>query len=462
MDRQFLFDHLHEGHNHFQMMKKIIANWGNYPVVETDEKNFSFAEQLSETLLNADEIIARGNGRCYGDASLAKNTISTLKYDKLLSFDSEKGILECQSGLTLDKILEVIVPKGWFLPVTPGTKFITVGGAAASDVHGKNHHVDGSFSNHVLEMDVILSNGEIITCSANSNSDLFWATCGGMGLTGIITRVKFRLKKIETSYISQKQIKARDIEDMLQLFDDYKHYTYSVAFLDLLKKGKSFGRGILALGEHARLNELNEKQSRKPFSLPSQSNLAIPFYLPAFVLNNITTRCLNFFYYHKNCKREINSVVSYDPFFYPLDAILHWNRGYGKKGFVQYQFVLPLENKQGLIEIIQQIGKKNLGAYLAVLKIFGEQNNLISFPQKGFTLALDIPVRKGLFEFLDEMDKIVLANGGRIYMTKDARMRPEILKEGYPNYNDFFEIVKKYNPSFKFRSLQSDRLGITQ
>lgn len=442
-------------------MKKRIANWGNYPVCDTDEKTFSFTEQLSDTLLQHDRIIARGNGRCYGDASLAKNTISTLKYDKILSFDKEQGIFECQSGLTLDKILEVIIPQGWFLPVTPGTKFITVGGAVASDVHGKNHHVDGSFSNHILEIDVLLADGSIVTCSSNNNSDLFWATCGGMGLTGIILRVKFRLKKIETSYIKQKQIKANDLEDMLQLFEEYKHYTYSVAFLDLLKKGKSFGRGILAVGEHARLDDLNEKQKHNPLQLASKSKLSIPFYLPSFVLNSISTKCLNFLYYHKNTKREINSVVPHDPFFYPLDAILHWNRGYGRNGFVQYQFVLPLENKQGLIEIIQKIGKKNLGAYLAVLKIFGDQDDLISFPKKGFTLALDIPVRKGLFEFLDEMDKIVLENGGRIYMTKDARMKPGMLKAGYAGYNDFIEIVKKYNPSFKFRSLQSDRLGIT-
>ncbi|HYK56430.1 MAG TPA: FAD-binding oxidoreductase, partial [Flavisolibacter sp.] len=206
------------------MMKKKIANWGNYPVVETEEKSFSFAGQLTEAVLQSDHVIARGNGRCYGDASLEKNTISTLKYDKVLSFDAESGIFECQSGITLDQILEVIVPKGWFLPVTPGTKFITVGGAVASDVHGKNHHVDGSFSAHVLEMDILLGSGETITCSPLVNNDLFWASCGGMGLTGIITRVKFDLKKIETSYIKQKQLKAENLEEVIQLFEQYKHY----------------------------------------------------------------------------------------------------------------------------------------------------------------------------------------------------------------------------------------------
>lgn len=444
------------------MMKKIIANWGNYPVIESDEKEFSFADQLSEKLLTANEIIARGNGRCYGDASLAKNTISTLKYDKVLSFDLEKGIFECQSGLTLDKILEIIVPKGWFLPVTPGTKFITVGGAVASDVHGKNHHVDGSFSNHIIEMDVHLANGEVLTCSPNFNSDLFWATCGGMGLTGIITRIKFDLKKIESACIKQKQIKAKNLEEVIHLFEEYKHYTYSVAWIDCLKKGKNFGRSILILGEHAKLEELDEKKQKQPLKLPEKKQITFPFTLPSFVLNPFTVKAFNFLYYNKNLKKEINNIVSYEPFFYPLDAILHWNRGYGKKGFVQYQFVLPLQSKQGLIEILKRISDEGLGSFLAVLKVFGKQNDLISFPTEGYTLALDFPVRKGLFEFLDELDKIVLNYGGRIYLSKDARMKPEIFWDSYSNAPKFLNILKKYNPSFKINSIQAVRLNITQ
>jgi FAD/FMN-containing dehydrogenase len=444
------------------MMKKIIANWGNYPVMETDEKSFSFAEQLSETLQNTDEIIARGNGRCYGDASLAKNTISTLKFNKILSFDTQNGILECQSGLTLDKILEVIVPKGWFLPVTPGTKFITVGGAVASDVHGKNHHVDGSFSNHVLEMDVLLASGETVTCSAHSNADLFWATCGGMGLTGIITRVKFDLKKVETSYISQKQVKAKNLEEVIQLFEEYKDYTYSVAWIDCLKKGKGFGRSILILGEHAKLEELDAKKKADPLKLPKKKQITFPFTLPSFILNQFTVKAFNFLYYGKNFRKQINKVVSYEPFFYPLDAILHWNRGYGKKGFVQYQFVLPLESKQGLIEILKRISDQGLGSFLAVLKVFGKQDDLISFPKEGYTLALDFPVRKGLFEFLDELDTIVLKYGGRIYLSKDARMKSEIFWSSYPNARQFADLIKKFNPEFKINSTQAVRLNITQ
>lgn len=442
-------------------MKRSIANWGNYPSIESDECSFSFDDQLQQLVKSRTHFIPRGNGRCYGDASLADQTINTLRYDKIISFDTVNGIFECQSGIMLDAILEVIVPKGWFLPVTPGTKFITVGGAVGSDVHGKNHHVDGSFSNHIVSMDILLADGSILTCSPELRSDLFEATCGGMGLTGIITRVRFRLKKIASSYIKQKQCKAANLEEIIRLFDEYKNYTYSVAWIDCLKKGKHFGRSILILGEHATIDELPEKYKTNPLAFPAKKQITFPFNLPSWVLNKFTVTLFNFLYYHKNFKKESNKVVSYEPFFYPLDAILHWNRGYGKKGFVQYQFVLPLDAKQGLVEILQRISDRGLGSFLAVLKVFGRQESMISFPKEGYTLALDFPVRKGLFEFLDELDKIVLQYGGRLYMSKDARMKPEVLAAGYPRLQEFKNIVRQYNPDGKIRSMQSDRLLLT-
>lgn len=442
-------------------MKKQIANWGNYPVMESDEESFAFPDQLNQLLDEEADFIPRGNGRCYGDASLAQRTISTLKYDKILSFDAETGIFECQSGLILDQILEVIVPRGWFLPVTPGTKFITVGGAVASDVHGKNHHVDGSFSNHILDMDIVLASKKVITCSPQMNEDLFEASCGGMGLTGLITRVKFRLKKIETSFIKQKQIKARNLEELIQLFQTYHQYTYSVAWIDCLKKGEQFGRSILMLGEHARLGDLDKQQLRDPLQLPKKKQINLPFNLPSWALNAFTVKAFNYLFYAKNFKPEINNVISYEPFFYPLDAILHWNRGYGKNGFVQYQFVLPMEAKPGLIEILNRISDKGLGSFLAVLKVFGKQESIISFPKEGYTLALDFSVRPGLLEFLDGLDQVVLRYGGRLYMSKDARMKPEVLQSGYPDLGKFKDIVRKYNPEAKIHSLQSDRLFLT-
>jgi FAD/FMN-containing dehydrogenase len=442
-------------------MKQKIANWGNYPVMESEVKKFSFVDQLEELMTKTNHFIPRGNGRCYGDASLAVNTISTLNYNRILSFDAENGIFECQSGLTLDRILEVIVPKGWFLPVTPGTKFITVGGAVGSDVHGKNHHVEGSFSNHIIDMDVMIADGSILMCSPAQHTDLFDATCGGMGLTGMITRVKFRLKKIETSYIKQKQIKAKNLDELIKLFEDYKTYTYSMAWIDCLSKGEQFGRGILIVGEHAKAGDLNNKQKKKILKVSGKPKISFPFNMPSWTLNTFTIKIFNFFVYNKNVKKEIDNVVPYEPFFYPLDSILHWNRGYGKKGFVQYQFVLPLSARQGLVDILKRISDAGLGSFLAVLKVFGKQDSLISFPDEGYTLALDFPVRKGLFKFLDELDEIVLQFGGRLYMSKDARMKPEVLFRGYPRLEQFKSIIHKYDPSAKLSSLQSERLLLT-
>jgi hypothetical protein len=216
------------------------------------------------------------------------------------------------------------------------------------------------------------------------------------------------------------------------------------------------------LGEHAKLKDLDEKKKKDPLKLPGKKQITFPFTLPSFVLNQFTVKAFNFLFYGKNLKREINNVISYEPFFYPLDAILHWNRGYGKKGFVQYQFVLPLESKQGLVEILKKISDKGLGSFLAVLKVFGKQDDLISFPKEGYTLALDFPVRKGLFEFLDELDKVILNYGGRLYLSKDARMKAEIFWNGYSKAQKFLDIVKKYNPGFKFNSIQADRLSITR
>jgi FAD/FMN-containing dehydrogenase len=443
------------------MKTKKIANWGNFPVIEAEERYFTFTDQLRKQVQSSRTLIARGNGRCYGDASLAAETICTVKFNNVLSFDRQNGIFECESGITLDQVLDIIVPSGWFLPVTPGTKYITVGGAVASDVHGKNHHVEGSFSNHIVEMDIMTADGEIITISTASHANLFEATCGGMGLTGVITRVVFRLKKIETSYIRQKQIKAKNLSELISLFEEYQHTTYSMAWIDCLQKGDAFGRGILIVGEHATVNELSQERKADPLKLPSKTRITFPVNLPSWVLNTFTVKVFNALYYAKNLKKEQTSIVPYEPFFYPLDAILHWNRGYGKPGFVQYQFVLPLSAKVGLVNILERISEKGLGSFLAVLKVFGKQESMIAFPFEGYTLALDFPVRPGLFEFLDELDQLVLANGGRLYLSKDARMKPAILQAGYPRLPEFKAILEKYNPDRKFRSLQSDRLHLS-
>lgn len=442
-------------------MKKAVSNWGNFPTVNADEVSFSTSRQIDEILTHGLPVSMRGLGRCYGDAALSSNVISTLKYDKIIDFDVERGIFECQPGISFAEILQIIVPKGWFLPVTPGTRFVTVGGAVASDVHGKNHHSEGSFSSYIIEMEVLTPALGKVTCNRLVNSGLFEATCGGMGLTGLISRVRFTLKKIKTAYISQIQIKAKNLNEILDLFEQFRGYTYSMAWIDCLKGGDSFGRSIMTAGEHASPDELKGMSTTEQLVKPKSLNLGMPFFLPSFALNTFSIRAFNFLYYNKQWKREKRSIVSYEPFFYPLDAISNWNRMYGKKGFVQYQFVLPMEKgRQGLTDILARIRKKGMGSFLAVLKLFGKQESLISFPMEGYTLALDFPIKAGLFDFLDELDKVVLDYGGRLYMTKDARMKAEMFWKSYPNAAKFLQIVNQYNPDHTFQSLQSERLLI--
>ena len=443
------------------IMKKAISNWSNYPIREAEIISLRGDKDI-ERLLKNGGVIARGLGRCYGDASLAENVISTIRYNSIISFDPATGIIECQSGVSLKDLLDIFVPRGWFLPVTPGTKFITVGGAVASDVHGKNHHAEGAFSNHVLSLEVYTPAFGPLKCSRGENEDLFRATCGGMGLTGVILKVKFKLKKIESAYIRQRQIKASHLKEVLDLFESHKSYTYSMAWIDCLKKGLHFGRSILILGEHAVPADLKKIKAEKYLVHPGKVKLSMPFNLPSVVLNPVSIKAFNALYYAKNLKKNIENIVPYEGFFYPLDAILNWNRLYGKRGFLQYQFVIPLEHgRKGLSEILQKINEKGMGSFLAVLKQFGKQESLISFPMEGYTLALDFPLRKGLFEFLDELDKIVLDYGGRLYLSKDSRMKPEIFLKGYPKAEEFLQIIKKYNPEFSVKSDLSDRLSIS-
>jgi FAD/FMN-containing dehydrogenase len=444
-------------------MKKEISNWGNYPKIKVEELSFSTPSQLENIIKENKGMIARGMGRCYGDASLSnQHIINTLKFDKIIEFDIQSGIFEAQSGISFDTILEFIIPKGWFLPVTPGTKYITLGGAVASDIHGKNHHAEGSFSRHILNMQIITHEGKTLTCSPRENEDLFWATCGGMGLTGIIQTVRFQLKKIETSFIKQIQVKAKNLDHIIELFEKYQNYTYSMAWIDCLKGGNSFGRSIMMAGEHALLEDLKPEQKSNPLILASKPKLIIPFDFPNFALNTLSVKAFNFLYYNIHASGISEKIIPYNPFFYPLDSILHWNRMYGKKGFVQYQFVLPLENsRKGLVEILSKIRKRGMGSFLAVLKLFGEQENLISFPMKGYTLALDFPVQKGLFPFLDELDEIVLSYQGRLYLTKDARMKSEVFHKSYPQLKNFQNTLLKYSPEASFSSLQSERLSLT-
>ena len=426
-----------------------VTNWGNFPVVEKEIKSEDTLQKIKDFVQNNNEIIARGNGRCYGDASLSEHIFSTKRLNKLISFDRLNGIIECESGVLLSEILEVIVQQGYFLYVTPGTKFISVGGAIASDVHGKNHHAEGCFSEYVISFSLLNENGEVLICSRTENTDKFWATIGGMGLTGIILSAKFKLKNIETVYIRQESIKAENLDEIFKLFDESEDWTYNVAWIDCLQKGKNIGRSILMRGEHAFKHQLPNKLQEKPLRLKKKLNLTVPFYFPNFVLNNLTVRIFNFLYFNKQTKKEVKNNVDYETFFYPLDIANDWNKIYGKGGFIQYQFVIPKEKgKEGMKEILETIAKSGNGSFLAVLKLFGKNNTEAynSFPIEGYTLALDFKVNAKLKNLIKKLDEVVEAYGGRIYLTKDS-----MSKSSLTNY-----LQNVQNP--KFVSLQHKRI----
>lgn len=439
-----------------------LSNWGNYPVIDAIEIAPSETSAVYKAVEGKKNWIGRGMGRCYGDSSLAELSISALKMNRFLAFDAKTGILTCETGVTYADLLEIFVPKGWFPPVTPGTKFVSMGGAVASDVHGKNHHIEGSFSQHTLSFVLMLASGNIITCSRQENTDIFWATFGGMGLTGIILQVTFRLKKIETSFIKAESIKAKNLAEILRLLHDFETATYTVAWIDCTTSGSSMGRSILMKGEHASLENLkNTKYVANPLGIPQKLNLTVPFYFPSFALNRLTVGAFNFAYYNKQFSKEIALIQDYDSFFYPLDVIHHWNRIYGKRGFTQYQFVVPkAAGYEGMKKILELVVKAGMASFLAVLKTFGKQDNLLSFPIEGYTLTLDFPIVPRLFPLLDSLDEIVAGYGGRIYLTKDVRLSAEMFAKMYPKLPEFQAILRKIDPENTIQSLQSNRLRI--
>lgn len=430
-----------------------IHGWGRYPRLEAEIAYPHSPAQCAKEVANSAPLITRGLGRSYGDSSLSERLLCTRYLDHFQAFDEATGLLTCSAGVSLDDILKVFVPRGWFLPVTPGTRFVTIGGAIASDVHGKNHHIDGSFGDHVTGMELLLGNGERVHVSSADKPDLFHATCGGMGLTGVILIATLRLKPIRSSAMVETTIKAPDLDAVLAAFEENAAANYSVAWIDCLARGKYLGRSLLMLGEHA---------EEGPLTVHASKPLPVPFDMPARLLNHSTVQAFNTLYYWKAKQARHTRRIPFEPFFYPLDALADWNRLYGKPGFVQYQFVLPkAAGVAGLRKVLERIAASGRGSFLAVLKVFGNGNdNLLSFPSEGYTLALDFKAEPAVFQLLDELDHLVLDHGGRLYLSKDARMSEMTFKSGYPRWQEFEAVRAKYHAIGKFASQQSKRLGL--
>lgn len=438
------------------MSEKSFSGWGRYPRTSCRVITADDAERIPGVVAAAQSLIARGNGRAYGDAAAnPRGTLTMGSHRQILAFDAETGHLTAEAGLLLSDIIAEFAHRGWFPPVTPGTKFVSLGGMIAADVHGKNHHVTGSFGSHVEAFDLALADGRVVRCAPDENATLFAATLGGMGLTGVILRATVRLMPIETTKIRRETLRAANLDAVMALFEESQSWTYSVAWIDCLSGGSALGRSVLQRGEHATASEVPTAGALTPS--PKRAR-RVPLDFPTFALNRWSVRLFNALYWSRS--RPGIDIVDFDPFFYPLDALLEWNRIYGRHGFFQYQCVLPTAaSRSGLVALLQRIRATGSGSFLSVLKRFGPQDGMLSFPMEGYTLALDFPVTAATLRLADELDAIVADHGGRLYLAKDARMAPAMLR-GYPRLEEFNAVRAAVDPDRKFASALSLRLGL--
>ncbi|MEW6756273.1 MAG: FAD-binding oxidoreductase [Candidatus Latescibacterota bacterium] len=443
------------------MSRRVISGWGLYPAIEACVEQARFPADLPALVRRGRRLLPQGNCRSYGDACLYPRVASMLGLRHLLAFDAEQGRLRAEAGITLDRILRFTVPRGWFLPVTPGTKFPTLGGCLAADVHGKNHHVDGTLGRYVEELEMVLADGSWVRCSANQHAGLFEATLGGMGLTGFIYAATVRLRRIESSWIRVRSLRVSSFAELCRLFAQTSaQTTYSVAWIDCLARGGGMGRGILMLGEHLGARGAGRAHPLRPHG---EGGIDVPCHLPGGLLNSWSMRAFNALYYHRQVRAQVTRVMHYDPFFYPLDTVGHWNRIYGRDGFLQYQFVVPFQDGEEVLqEVLGRIAARGAASFLAVLKTLGPERGLLSFPMPGYTLALDIPLRDGgVIPFLRDLNRTVIRAGGRSYLAKDAILQGEEVEAMYPRLPEFRQVRHRYDPAGLFRSALSDRLGLS-
>ena len=415
-------------------MKKY-RSWAFIPDVDQKSVRPAWADFALDK--DADSLLPYGNGRSYGDSCLniEGTVVDSRSLNRFIDFNEETGVLKCEAGITFAEILAVIVPKNWFLPVTPGTKFVTLGGAIANDVHGKNHHSDGTFGKHVLSFELMRSNGDKLLCSAEKNTDYYAATIGGLGLTGFINWAEIQLIKIPSPFIKVETTAFYGLEEFYKLSAAAnKKHRYSVAWIDCASSGKNFARGLFMAGDHASHNKPAKAVQAKP-------KLSVPFNFPKKALNRYSIKAFNALYFNKNSKMNAGtSYQHYDSFFYPLDGIGDWNRIYGNQGFYQYQFVLPFDKKEVMEQILNKIVDAGLGSFLAVLKEFGDIKSpgMLSFPRPGICLALDFANHgKATLKLADELDELIVNAGGAVYPAKDIRMSSEAFKSYFPRLEEF-------------------------
>jgi FAD/FMN-containing dehydrogenase len=438
---------------------KQYESWGRFPVVHhADVIHPNWTTEQLDLRRRAEPVLPFGYGRSYGDTCLNEGgtLIDTTRLSRFIGFDKQLGLLSCEAGVSLGEILDIVVPSGWFLAVTPGTKQVTMGGAIANDVHGKNHHVAGTFGCHVRQFELLRSSGERLLCSRDENVELFNATIGGLGLTGVILWAEIQLKRIFNPLIKMDSIRFRNLNEFAELAassDD--NYEYTVAWVDCLAAGETLGRGIFMRGNHLQGESAPGASRRR-----RRWNVSLRLSAPNILLNQVTMNAFNLTYYYRHFATQRFRVLDYDTFFYPLDALGHWNRLYGSRGLLQYQCVVPCnDNNRVMKEILYRVSISKRASFLSVLKIFGSRRSpgMLSFPRPGVTLALDFPNDgEKTFRLLDELDKIVVAAGGAVYPAKDARMSAKSFQSFFSNWKEFSRYIDpRFSSSFWRRVTQA-------
>ncbi|MCB2211568.1 FAD-binding oxidoreductase [bacterium] len=443
--------------------QETIAGWGRSRVSVTHAGDPRRVEELPDYVAERKHLVARGLGRSYGDASLntGQAVVRMESVDRAVEFDREQGRIVCEAGMSLDDLITITLPSGWFPAVTPGTRYVSVGGCIASDVHGKNHHVAGTFSQHVNWVELLTADGSIVRCSAEDNADLFHATAGGMGLTGIIVRACLQLQKVDSSYLMVRRERTLTLQDTMRaLVEGDREWDATVAWLDGVAPETRMGRGEVILGRHIGRDELPERLAYNPFRSLDEPLVDLPVDMPFSMVHRSVVRAFNQFRFSRI--QEGDSFENVRQFYYPLDVAQGWNRLYGPHGFHQYQFVIGDDDAESLIgDLLYRFHRSGLVASLVVLKRFGAESGWLSFPKPGWTLAVDTPSNMRLFELLEEFDERIVADGGRIYLAKDSRLAPDRFRRMYPEYaNKWLDVKRKYDPECRFSSDLSRRLRI--
>ncbi|MEZ0093363.1 FAD-binding protein [Streptacidiphilus sp. EB129] len=444
-----------------------LSGWGRTAPTVARLRSPATAAGVAAALRSAGTrgVVARGLGRSYGDAAQnAGGTVLDMTALTAIRFiDAGRGLVSCEAGVTLDTLMRVLLPLGWFVPVTPGTRYVTVGGALGADIHGKNHHVSGAFSRHVRSLELLTADGTVHSLTPEQQPELFWATAGGMGLTGVILSAQIELLPVQTALMSVDTERASDLDDLMDRLEATDHrYRYSVAWIDLLARGAATGRAVLTRGDHATLDQLDPGGRGDPLEFRTSRLPSVPRGIPGGLLSAATVGAFNELWYRRAPRERRGQLQKLSRFFHPLDGLPDWNRVYGREGFLQYQFVVPYGAEATLRRIVESISRHRCPAFLAVLKRFGAGDpGWLSFPSPGWTLALDIPAAlPGLGPLLDRLDDEVLRAGGRIYLAKDSRLSPESLARMYPRLDDFRELRARLDPRQRFTSDLARRLSL--